>query len=256
MKKRTVIASITAFAISMSLSACGSTPTASNNSDSTRIEELEQRIEELETENKELKVQLNNSDSTDSNQQSTNEAESLLQTTIESPETSGVCGANLTWYYQNGVLAITGTGEMTDYSSVKETPWFDLKDKIGWVIIDEGATTVGDYAFNSFPILSKIILPSTLVTIGEDVFENCSSVKEITFKGNIPDDLEVSWFSLFNNTFGIDYPGDYEPTEEDIFRNIGEHLIPMTIYYTGDTFDELINSYPYWSDYGVEWIKQ
>ena len=45
MKKRTVIASITAFAISMSLSACGSTPTASNNSDSTRIEELEQRIE-------------------------------------------------------------------------------------------------------------------------------------------------------------------------------------------------------------------
>lgn len=276
MKKRTVIASITAFAISMSLSACGSTPTASNNSDSTRIEELEQRIEELETENKELKVQLNNSDSTDSNQQSTNEAESLLQTTIESPETSGVCGANLTWYYQNGVLAITGTGEMTDYSSVEETPWFDLKDKIGWVIIDEGATTVGKEAFAHCGELSKIVLPNSLTSIGREAFSECENireitipisikmieeypfsgcinVKELTFKGSIPEGMDMIYY--FKKT--VPMMVIENETEDDSRRRWGEeYLLPMTIYYTGDTFDEFINSYPYWSDYGVEWIKQ
>lgn len=290
MKKRTVIASITAFAISMSLSACGSTPTASNNSDSTRIEELEQRIEELETENKELKVQLNNSDSSDSNQQSTNEAESLLQTTIESPETSGVCGANLTWYYQNGVLAITGTGEMTDYSSVEETPWFDLKDKIGWVIIDEGATTVGENAFYKFSTLSKVELPDTLTvikenafyecenlqeitfpvsltSIGDDAFYNCKNIKEYNFKCDMPEGIydAVDWarepvYAAADPEIAAvdpEYAARFEVTEEERLRDKGElYLYPMTIYYSGTTFDEYISSYPYWSDYGVEWIKQ
>lgn len=204
MKKRTVIASITAFAISMSLSACGSTPTASNNSDSTRIEELEQRIEELETENKELKVQLNNSDSTDSNQQSTNEADSLLQAIIESPEISGVCGADLTWYYQNGVLAITGTGEMTNYNKGihdKRSPWYDIKGKIGWVIIDDGVTTIGEDAFSRLGTLSKVELPNTLTDIGSDAFDECSNLKQIT----IPNSLEnLSSIYIFGNNYDIE----------------------------------------------------
>lgn len=138
--------------LAVSLSACGK-DTSSNNSDADkRIAELEQELEELRAENKDLKAQLGDASSTE--QQSSNEAESLLKTTIESPETSGVCGAGLTWYYQNGVLAITGTGEMARF--VRETdrkdlshswvtsPWWDLKDKIVWVIIDDGVTTIGD----------------------------------------------------------------------------------------------------------------
>lgn len=29
-----------------------------------------------------------------------------------------------------------------------------------------------------------------------------------------------------------------------------------TIYYTGEAFDEFINGYSYWSEYGIEWMKQ
>ena len=35
---------------------------------------------------------------------------------------------------------------MTDYSSYKDTLWYDLRDKIGWIIIDEGTTTIGKNA--------------------------------------------------------------------------------------------------------------
>ncbi len=33
----------------------------------------------------------------------------------DNAEATGMCGADLTWYYLNNVLVIRGTGEMTDY---------------------------------------------------------------------------------------------------------------------------------------------
>lgn len=172
--KRKTVALMTVLTLAVSLSACGSTPTSSNNSDSSKIEELEQRIDELEAENKELRAQIEDSDSAEESQQAGNEVESLIKTTIESPETSGVCGADLTWYYQNGVLVIKGTGEMTDYhlSWDENTPWLEIRNDIGWVIIDEGVTSIGDDAFAYLGTLSKVILPSTLESIPYDAFDH------------------------------------------------------------------------------------
>ena len=193
--KKKIIALITALTLAVSLSACGK-DTSSNNSDADkRIAELEQELEELRAENKDLKAQLGDASSTE--QQSSNEAESLLKTTIESPETSGVCGAGLTWYYQNGVLAITSTGEMARF--VRETdrkdlshswvtsPWWNLKDKIVWVIIDDGVTTIGECAFEYCFSLSKVVLPNTLTTINEEAFAACYSLKEITIPDSVTD---------------------------------------------------------------------
>lgn len=224
--KRKTVALMTALTLAVSLTACGngSVPhetETSNNSDITQIKELEQRIEELEAENKELRAQLENSDSTDNNQQS--EADSLLQATIQSPETSGVCGANLTWYYQNGVLAIAGTGEMADYRRGENegdwnykitTPWYDIKDKIGWVIIDDGVTSIGDYAFCKCFTLSKIELPKTLTTIGYSAFYKCENIKEI----NLPNSII--------NIGGKAFDDDIEDSKN------------MTIVYNGQTYTE------------------
>ena len=193
--KKKIIALITALTLAVSLSACGK-DTSSNNSDADkRIAELEQELEELRAENKDLKAKLGDASSTE--HQSSNETESLLKTTIESPETSGVCGADLTWYYQNGVLAITGTGEMAQF--VRETdrkdlshawvtsPWWDLKDKIVWVIIDDGVTTIGECAFEYCFSLSKVVLPNTLTTINEEAFAVCYSLKEIIIPDSVTD---------------------------------------------------------------------
>lgn len=138
-----------------------------------------------------------------------------------------------------------------------------------------GVTTVGDYAFKGYDTLSKIalpstlmsigdetflgcdtlskiVLPSTLISIGDNTFLGCSGVKELTLKGSMPEGLDIFIFSGHM----IDYLVGHEPTEEKRLRDKGESLIPMTIYYTGDTYDEYISSYPYWSDYGVNWVKQ
>ncbi|MDE6685804.1 MAG: hypothetical protein K2K17_00610 [Lachnospiraceae bacterium] len=52
-------------------------------------------------------------------------AQNLIRATMDSPKKSGVCGEHLEWYYKDGVLVITGTGEMDEYIySESYAPWY------------------------------------------------------------------------------------------------------------------------------------
>ena len=43
---------------------------------------------------------------------------------VNAQETSGSCGANATWEYDNGTLTISGTGAMADYTdALTDNPW-------------------------------------------------------------------------------------------------------------------------------------
>ena len=70
---------------------------------------------------------------------------------------SGTCGDNLTWDLTDGVLTISGTGAMDNYYYQSDyvdsnndirAPWFGYK--IDTIIINEGVTKIGDYAFFRF----------------------------------------------------------------------------------------------------------
>lgn len=107
---------------------------------------------------------------------------------VETATEKGICGADLTWYYLDNVLVIKGTGAMTNYEVfINNAPWDekDLEDDIHWVIIDEGITSIGDLAFcgEEYALLSKVVLPSTLETIGDSAFASCTSLASI----EIPD---------------------------------------------------------------------
>ena len=61
-------------------------------------------------------------------------------------ESSGTCGANLKWHLTNdGVLTITGKGEMYDYSFNYSTPW--RYSVVKRIIIGDSVTTIGNSAF-------------------------------------------------------------------------------------------------------------
>lgn len=61
---------------------------------------------------------------------------------------SGECGKGVFWSYDdNGTLTISGEGEMDDYTDDVYgegiyTPWYDYKEKITTVIINEGITRI------------------------------------------------------------------------------------------------------------------
>ncbi|MBQ1995844.1 MAG: leucine-rich repeat protein, partial [Clostridia bacterium] len=71
---------------------------------------------------------------------------------------NGKCGENVTYTYNDATkeLVISGTGAMTDYS-YGGSPFHqsDIKS----VVISEGVTSIGDWAFDQCSNLSAITLP-------------------------------------------------------------------------------------------------
>ena len=99
---------------------------------------------------------------------------------------SGSCGENVGWkLYTDGILRISGSGAMTNYSSASPAPWrkYTLdedENKITHVIIDSGVTTVGDYAFFACDDLKKVEIPDSVSSIGMLAFVDCHNLIDIT----------------------------------------------------------------------------
>ena len=105
---------------------------------------------------------------------------------------SGTCGNYATWeFYRDGTLYIKGSGAMSDYSvsfdandtPFYSTPWYASHcADIQRVVIENGITRIGDYAFVYCESLESVTIPDGVTEIGVQAF-SCSSLKSVT----IPD---------------------------------------------------------------------
>ncbi len=93
-------------------------------------------------------------------------------------------GYNLTWTLSNGVLTITGTGSMSNFSN-NTPPWAEYSSSIQSVVINDGVTSIGDLAFSGCKSLTSITLPNSLTSIGNSAFYNCSSLTSVTIPNSV-----------------------------------------------------------------------
>ena len=133
---------------------------------------------------------------------------------------SGNCGAsgnNLTWVLiDDGTLTISGSGAMADYYANWDDeyyyyntniPWYSYRNIISTVIINYGVTKIGNYAFMGSTFLTSVSVPNSVISIGFNVFLNCSGLISIDEDSN-----NVAYASengvLFNKlkTTLIEYP--------------------------------------------------
>ena len=90
----------------------------------------------------------------------------------------GYCGNGVTWVLNNeGRLTIAGTGQIRDYSIYDPAPWKGTAVKE--LVISEGVTAVGAYAFTDCTEIASVQLPSTLTTLGDWCFADCISLTSI-----------------------------------------------------------------------------
>ena len=91
--------------------------------------------------------------------------------------------------FWDGELVIDGYGEMASYSNGKDTkaPWLRLEagSDITKVVISDGVTSVGRYAFLNCSNITSVELPDTLAKIEENAFYGCSSISEISIPENV-----------------------------------------------------------------------
>lgn len=112
------------------------------------------------------------------------------------PDTCGSKGDNLTWALdkENGVLKISGQGDMADYIE-DFAPWFEKSNSITSVSIQQGVTGIGAGAFCLCAALSTVTLPDGLKRIGNGAFGGCKSLTEIA----IPTSVETIGNGAFSD---------------------------------------------------------
>ena len=99
--------------------------------------------------------------------------------------TSGTCGDNCTWDITDGVLTISGTGPMTDYSTASPAPWNSQRTSITDVQISDAITSIGTLAFAYATNLTNIAIPDSVTSIGNSAFSGAISLTGIHIPNSV-----------------------------------------------------------------------
>ena len=123
---------------------------------------------------------------------------------------TGQCGDNVSWSFDTntGELTISGTGPMWDYDWTRPLMDDEYNGSITSVTVEEGVTSIGDYAFYENPNLTSITIPNSVTRIGSGTFCECTGLTSFTIPNsvtNIDSDafLGTTWYN--NQPDGLAY---------------------------------------------------
>ena len=119
------------------------------------------------------------------------------------PLASGICGENVRWEIAcDGTLTISGTGAMTDYTSYIYVPWYaEYRDVITRVVVTEGVTSIGHYAFYYCTNITSVTIPNSVTFIGDYAFYYCTSLTNVTISNSV---TFIGNYAFYNCT-GLTY---------------------------------------------------
>ncbi len=144
---------------------------------------------------------------------------------------SGSCGTNAKWKIEGDTLTIYGTGAIKDYTAKNLPPWQKSAGSIDYIVIEEGITRIGEYAFAGMYYVASVTFPEGVKTIGSYSFANCEWLDEI----HLPLSLETIEDDAFyectrlSNTY---YAGDRYAFSEIYIGGGNRWITTGDIYYT------------------------
>ena len=140
---------------------------------------------------------------------------------------SGKCGDNVNYELtEDGVLTIFGEGKMWNYDCECDVEWglqgcsspFYKGENIVKVIVCNGITSIGDYAFFYCTSLKSIEIPNSVTSIGELAFNNCTSLKSIEVPNGVTV-IENGVFCVCTSLKSIKIPDSVTSIGDDAFSN-------------------------------------
>ncbi len=171
-----------------------------------------------------------------------------------SAATSGTCGANLTWTFDDstGTLTISGTGEMDSFD-FDNRPWEDYINSIVSIVIGDSVTSIGEHAFyycdslTSITIgdgvteirdfafclcrnLTDITIGNKVTSIGRYAFESCDNITSVKI-GDSVTSIGDSAFDYCENLIDVYYVGKEDEWNKIIIGNKNENLLNATFHY-------------------------
>lgn len=136
----------------------------------------------------------------------------------------GNCGKDVTYQLTTeGILYLKGCGGTYHYNSAKTAPWYDEREKIKEVKVEEGITSIGNQLFRNCGNLESVTLPDGVTEIGANAFISCKSLKNINF----PKSLMQIKDRAFQDTKleSVDYDGSQEEWDNITIGTYNEKVI-------------------------------
>ena len=107
----------------------------------------------------------------------------------------GYCGNNLTWVLTNdGTITFSGTGDMRNYSSASSTSWYAYRDQITSIELEDGITSIGNFAFYGLENVVDVTIPEGVTSIGGFAFKNCTSLETVDLPSTLKKLGESAFF--------------------------------------------------------------
>ena len=105
---------------------------------------------------------------------------------------AGSCGGNLRWsLMEDGVLKITGSGAMPDYSDASNAPWYRYGSRIKEVRVGANVTKIGENAFRRTGVQKVVFCAKETgstdapLVLGDYCFAYCDFLNEIQFGNRV-----------------------------------------------------------------------
>lgn len=179
----------------------------------------------------------------------------------------GEVSSNIQWKIEDldedgleDTLTISGEGDMPDYTSYEEEPWYAYRKTIRHLIIGDeitsigsytfmcnnlqsiewgsGITRIGDFTLSGCSTMQKLELPKNLISIGRYSFTFWTSLTEL----EMPNSLKIlgdSTFSDCHNLTSVKFSENIEEIGRYAFGSctkVKNIFLPTTIKKIGDQF--------------------
>ena len=84
-----------------------------------------------------------------------------------------------------GEGAETGSTNESSFIIDTDTYGFEFPNFVTGFIIPNGATSIGQDVFRTYPNIQTVVIPESVTTIGDSVFYNCSGLTSITIPSSV-----------------------------------------------------------------------
>ena len=127
--------------------------------------------------------------------------------------------ADVTYTLENGVLTITGTGNMhmPNYRD-KLAPWSAYHADIKEVVIENGVTNIGAYAFKDYKNITSVTIPNSVKSIDYRAFYGCYALQSITIPNSVTR-IEGDAFYRCKNLASVTISNSVETIEDNTFSD-------------------------------------
>ncbi len=99
---------------------------------------------------------------------------------------------SFTWNIKDGILTVSGTGEIPDYRNETDIPWFSKKSEIEKIVVKDGITRIGNLAFYGLANVKEAIIAQSVTSMGICPFGYTETTKKSIGDLSAPYQFEIT----------------------------------------------------------------